>query len=44
MKRVVELEGIEFANPTQTAFTAAPDGPMIMPYPEPVQVAPKAKA
>jgi len=27
--------GIAFANPTQTAFTAAPDGTLIMPYPEP---------
>jgi len=26
-------EGIEFAYPTQTTFTAAPDGRMIMPYP-----------
>ncbi|MEO8722785.1 MAG: mechanosensitive ion channel domain-containing protein [Sphingobium sp.] len=28
-------EGIEFAYPTQTTFTAAPDGEMIYPYPEP---------
>ena len=27
-------EGIEFAYPTQTSFTAAPDGSLIMPYPE----------
>jgi small-conductance mechanosensitive channel len=26
-------EGIEFAYPTQTSFTAAPDGRMILPYP-----------
>ena len=26
--------GIEFAYPTQTTFTAAPDGKMIMPYPQ----------
>ena len=26
-------EGLEFAYPTQTTFTAAPDGEMIMPYP-----------
>lgn len=26
-------EGIEFAYPTQTSFTAAPDGTIIMPYP-----------
>jgi len=26
-------EGVAFANPTQTAFTAAPDGTLIMPYP-----------
>jgi small-conductance mechanosensitive channel len=28
-------EGIEFAYPTQTAFTAAPDGKYILPYAEP---------
>ena len=28
-------EGIEFAYPTQVSFTAAPDGTLIMPYPEP---------
>lgn len=27
-------EGVEFAYPTQTTFTAAPDGTMIMPYAE----------
>jgi small-conductance mechanosensitive channel len=27
-------EGIEFAYPTTTNFTAAPDGTMVMPYPE----------
>lgn len=27
-------EGFEFAYPTQTSFTAAPDGKMILPYPE----------
>ncbi len=27
-------EGIEFAYPTQTSFTAAPDGKMILPYPD----------
>jgi small-conductance mechanosensitive channel len=27
-------EGIEFAYPTQTSFTAAPDGRTIMPYPD----------
>lgn len=32
--------GYEFAYPTQTTFTAAPDGTMIMPYPE----SPKPKA
>ena len=32
-----EKEGIAFAYPTQTSFTAAPDGKAIMPYPiEPV--------
>lgn len=28
-------DGIEFAYPTQTTFTAAPDGTMILPYAEP---------
>ena len=28
-------EGLSFAYPTQTAFTAAPDGRMIMPYHDP---------
>ncbi|HVQ08638.1 MAG TPA: mechanosensitive ion channel family protein [Allosphingosinicella sp.] len=32
LKRFNE-EGIEFAYPTQTSFTAAPDGSLIMPYP-----------
>jgi small-conductance mechanosensitive channel len=32
LKRFNE-DGIEFANPTQTMFTAAPDGTLIMPYP-----------
>jgi small-conductance mechanosensitive channel len=30
----LNAEGIEFAYPTQTSFTAAPDGTLIMPYPE----------
>ncbi|MCA1748730.1 MAG: mechanosensitive ion channel family protein [Parasphingopyxis sp.] len=33
LKRFNE-EGLEFAYPTQTTFTSAPDGTMIMPYPE----------
>ncbi|WP_343346376.1 mechanosensitive ion channel family protein [Sphingomicrobium sp. XHP0239] len=32
--RLFAEEGIEFAYPTQTTFTSAPDGTMIMPYPE----------
>ena len=31
--RIFAREGIEFAYPTQTSFTAAPDGKLIMPYP-----------
>ncbi|MGQ3231103.1 MAG: mechanosensitive ion channel family protein, partial [Blastomonas fulva] len=27
-------EGLEFAYPTQTSFTAAPDGRFVLPYPE----------
>jgi small-conductance mechanosensitive channel len=33
-KRFAE-EGIEFAYPTQTTYTAAPDGTLVMPYAEP---------
>ena len=33
-----KAEGIEFAYPTQTSFTAAPDGRTIMPYPDPVHI------
>lgn len=33
MRTFAEL-GLEFAYPTQTTFTAAPDGKLIMPYPE----------
>ena len=32
MRRFAEL-GVEFAYPTQTTFTAAPDGTMVLPYP-----------
>jgi small-conductance mechanosensitive channel len=32
--RTFNARGIEFAYPTQTTFTAAPDGTMIMPYPQ----------
>src|SRR5690606_18915935 len=32
--RAFAERGIEFAYPTQTTFTAAPDGKMIMPYPQ----------
>lgn len=32
--RLFGREKIEFAYPTQTTFTAAPDGTMIMPYPQ----------
>jgi small-conductance mechanosensitive channel len=30
--RTFKAEGIEFAYPTQTTFTAAPDGTLVMPY------------
>jgi hypothetical protein len=33
--RQFAAEKIDFAYPTQTTFTAAPDGTMIMPYPAP---------
>lgn len=38
--RIFTREGIEFAYPTQTTFTAAPDGSMIMPYAAVQPVAP----
>lgn len=34
IRRFAEL-GVDFAYPTQTTFTAAPDGSLVMPYPEP---------
>ncbi len=37
-------EGIEFAYPTQTSFTAAPDGKMILPYPSPSDAAPSEES
>jgi small-conductance mechanosensitive channel len=33
LMRLFALHGIEFAYPTQTTFTAAPDGKLVMPYP-----------
>ena len=32
-------EGVDFAYPTQTTFTAAPDGTMVMPYAPPAKPA-----
>ncbi len=39
-------QGLQFAYPTQTTFTAAPDGRMVMPYaePKPIEAAGAAKA
>lgn len=37
-KRFTE-EGIEFAYPTQTTYTAAPDGTLVMPYADPQKAA-----
>ena len=34
-------EGVEFAYPTQTTFTAAPDGTLVMPYAPPAKPAPR---
>ena len=34
--RTFREQGIEFAYPTQTTYTAAPDGTMVMPYAQPV--------
>ena len=38
MMRAFADAGIEFAYPTQVAFTAAPDGSYVMPFPEVQQV------
>ena len=35
--RAFEKHGLEFAYPTQTTFTAAPDGKLVMPYAEPAE-------
>jgi small-conductance mechanosensitive channel len=35
--RAFAEHGLQFAYPTQTSFTAAPDGRMIMPYPAPAK-------
>lgn len=37
-------EGVEFAYPTQTTYTAAPDGELVMPYATPVPAPVKAKS
>jgi small-conductance mechanosensitive channel len=37
-------EGIDVAYPTQTTFTAAPDGTMVMPYPDHLGIEPLAPA
>jgi small-conductance mechanosensitive channel len=34
--KVFADEGVEFAYPTQTTFTAGPDGTLVMPYAAPV--------
>ncbi len=41
IRRFAEL-GVEFAYPTQTTFTAAPDGRMVMPYADVTMVAAEA--
>jgi small-conductance mechanosensitive channel len=41
-KRFAE-EGIEFAYPTQTTYTAAPDGTLVMPYADPQKATPRAR-
>lgn len=41
--RLFKEKGIEFAYPTQTTFTAAPDGSVIMPYPTVQAVMPMEK-
>jgi len=40
LMRMFQMHGIEFAYPTQTTFTAAPDGTFVMPYPPHLAEAP----
>lgn len=40
--RIFKEQGIEFAYPTQTTFTAAPDGTLVMPYGSPPAAPPKS--
>ncbi len=42
--RSFKERGIEFAYPTQTTFTAAPDGTMVMPYPQVMPVVDRTPA
>ena len=35
--RIFAAEGIEFAYPTQTTYTAAPDGTLVMPWAPPAR-------
>src|SRR5204863_9988125 len=42
MTRIFAREEIAFAYPTQTTFTAAPDGTMIMPWAPPPAAKPKS--
>ncbi|MFP5329364.1 MAG: mechanosensitive ion channel family protein [Alphaproteobacteria bacterium] len=39
--KTFKAEGIEFAYPTQTTFTAAPDGTLVMPYAQPPSPTPQ---
>jgi small-conductance mechanosensitive channel len=43
LMRSFALHGIDFAYPTQTTFTAAPDGTLVMPYAEPKSAAGSAQ-
>jgi small-conductance mechanosensitive channel len=42
--RAFKERGIEFAYPTQTTFTAAPDGTLVMPYPQVMPVVDRGDA
>ena len=42
--RIFAREKIDFAYPTQTTFTAAPDGTLVMPYAPPAPAAGKKKS
>lgn len=44
LMKILALHGIQFAYPTQTTFTAAPDGTLVMPYATPTSTRTEAES